>query len=173
MHNETKATPKKPVVWILVADGRQAQIYTRKKMHKMIPMAGNAKHHHYDETGEQELVPVGEALHAESPEIYEKGRKSLGRVFESAGSAHHMGEPHVNIDDEIRAHFVKKIASHLNTARAQRQFNRLVLIAPAKLLGELREHLGKTVEMSVMAELSKDLTHCDNKSLAAHLEDIA
>jgi protein required for attachment to host cells len=157
MYNETMPELKKPVIWILVADSKQAKIYVRKRA------AGS----------EQELAPVGATLYAESSEIHETGRNRLGREFESAGSARHMSEPHADVGEEIRRHFAKAIATYLNAARAKREFNRLVLIVPAKLLGDLRPHLHKTVKLSVIAELSKDLTHFDNKALAAHLEDIA
>ena len=79
------------------------------------------------------------------------------------------------ISSEIEAeeHFAKIIATFLNIARAKRRFNRLVMIASAKLLSEIRVHLNKTTKMSIIAELAEDLTNCDNKELTTHLEDIA
>jgi protein required for attachment to host cells len=145
MHKITELPINKPVTWILVADGKQAQIYVRKNMGRKVITNTNSNYVYNKKTTNSEVMPLGTAFIAEQPEI----------------------------TSELTISFVKTIAAYLNTARAKRQFNRLVLIAPSKLLGELRSHLNKTVELSIIAELSKDLTHCDHKSLAAHLEDIA
>ncbi len=174
MRNRTVLAKKNktPVTWILVADGKQAQIYAREMREKRIPIGGGAKHRHYDESFVQDLVEVPDmAWQAESPTIYEAGRDRLGRVFESGNSAHHMSEPRMGIHEEIKQHFMKMIADRLNEARAKKMFDRLVLVAPARMLGELKDHLDKTVLKAVAAELPKDLTRCDNGTLLHHLQD--
>ncbi len=155
MYNDVKSALMRPVTWILVADGKQAQIYVRKRTEKGISLIENQKYSHNKETKEPELISVGPVLHAEPPTTSKKGSHVEPRT------------------DTGKEHFAKIIAAYLNTARTGRQFNRLVLIAPAKLLSELRRHLHKTAKMSVIAELAKDLTHCNNTTLATHLEDIA
>jgi protein required for attachment to host cells len=168
MSDEATTTPQM-VTWILVADSQQARLYTRKNIERHIPLAGNPKHRHYHATYERELVSVAEPMHAEPREKYESGRDRLGRVFESASSAHHMSEPHITIEDEIRQHFAKSIATYLNKARAENAYNRLVLVAPPKFLGDLRDNLNKTVTLSVIAELPKDFTHLEGETLSSHL----
>lgn len=57
---------KAPVTWIVVADGKTAQVYTRK------------------------LAPVlAKPLMAESATIYQMGRNQTGMVHESIGAARH------------------------------------------------------------------------------------
>jgi protein required for attachment to host cells len=151
---------KPPVTWILVADGKQAQIYTRSPVGRKVP-TGSAEHPNYLEFQEQGLVPVPEmAFKANSA----KGHDQL---------AHQMNAPHIDIHNEIKHHFMKIIAERLNDAKAKKLFDRLVLIAPPKMLGELRADLDKKVLAVVVAELPKDLTQCGNKELAGHLNSIA
>lgn len=163
----------KPITWILIADGRQAQTYIRKTITRRIPLAGSTKNPHYNETEERELVPVGQGMFAEPRESYETGHDRLGRVHESATTARHKSEPRVAIDDEIRQHFAKSVATYLNKARSENAFNRLVLVAPAKFLGELRVGLNKNTKLSVIAEMPKDLVRLETRELANHLEGIA
>ena len=37
------------ITWVLVADGKQANIYECRKATQKIPLAGANKHHYYDE----------------------------------------------------------------------------------------------------------------------------
>ena len=75
---------------------------------KHIPLGGNGKHPHYDDVFLKELALVpGMKFEAESEEDYETGHNRLGRVFESATSAHHMSEPHVNIHEDIKQRFMR------------------------------------------------------------------
>jgi protein required for attachment to host cells len=48
----------------------------------------------------------------------------------------------------------------LERGHADKSFTSLVLVAPPKLLGELRENLGKAVQSASVAELHKDYGHC-------------
>lgn len=174
MRNRTQLAKKtKPsVTWILVADGKRAEVYKRAVREKSIPAGGSERHRHYDDSSVLALISVpGMEWEAESPSIYEAGRDRLGRVFESSTSAHHSSEPHMDIHEEIKQHFMKMIADRLNQALEQKAFSKLVLIAPPKMLGELRKFLAPTVIKHVVAELPNDLTHCDNKALLKHLQD--
>ena len=171
-----RAVPIKrdPITWILVADGKQAHVYTRAMREKRVPTGSGAMHRHYDESSVQELALVpGMVWKAESAAIYETGPHRLGRIQESASSAHHMGEPHIDIHNEVKLHFIQAIAARLNEACVQKSFDKLVLIAPPKMLGELREFLAPAVAKRVVAEMPKDLTHCEGKELAEHLNNIA
>jgi protein required for attachment to host cells len=163
---------KSPITWILVADARNAQVYTRQKVEKHIPLAGNARHEHFEEIISHEPLPVsGMKWKAEPASEYEKGRNA-GRVFESAGHTRHTGEPHMNVHDEIRIHFARTIAAELNHTREEKAYDRLVLIAPAKMLGEIKKYLNDKVLKRIVAEMPKDLTHYEGHALAAHLDGV-
>jgi len=73
--------------------------------------------------------------------------------------------------EEIKQHFIKMIAARLNEALSQKSFDKLVLVAPPKMLGELREFLAPAVKKRVAAEMPKDLTHYEGEELLQHLKD--
>lgn len=165
---------KPPVIWILVADSRQAQVYTRQKMEKLIPLAGSPRRNQFEETIARAPVPVAKMKwEAESADHYKAGRNATGMVFESFSSAQHMAEPHIDLHEEIRQNFARTITENLNQAWQKKSFDRLVLIAPAKMLGEIKKHLDERLLRMVIAELPKELTHCDSEALAEHLDNIA
>lgn len=163
---------KPPVTWILVADSRQAQVYTRERTEKHIPMAGNSRRNQFSEIIAHEPVPVpGMKWEAESADQYEVGRNATGMVFESASSARSMSEPRIDVRDEIRDHFAKTVAGHINQAKAEKAFDRLVLVAAPKMLGEIKKHLDAKVMRCIAAEMPKDLTHYEGEELLQHLRD--
>jgi len=143
---------KPPVTWILVADGSGAHIYTRANVEKGSQMDENARRRHPDEAFIRELVLVpGMELKTES--------------------AHHMSGLQGDAREEIKQHFIKMIAARLNEALSQKSFDKLVLVAPPKMLGELREFLAPAVKKRVAAEMPKDLTHYEGEELLQHLKD--
>jgi protein required for attachment to host cells len=168
------AIVKPPVTWILVADSRQAQVYVRHRTEKSIPLAGNSRRNQFEEIIAHAPVPVtGMKWVAESTDQYKVSRDRLGRVQESANSAHHMSEPRIDVKEEIREHFARTIAQELYRAREAKAFDRLVLIAAPKMLGEIKKHLDKKIAKLIMAEMPKDLAHYDSEEVTEYLNNIA
>lgn len=165
---------KPPVTWILVADARQAQIYRRQHLEKLIPLERRSKRSQFEEVVANEPVPViGMKWEAESASQYDIGRNKTGMVFESASSFRSMSAPHMDIHEEIREHFARTLGKALNRAKEDKSFDRLVLIAPAKMLGELKKHMDAKVLKNIVAEMPKDLTHHDGRTLEKYLGGIA
>lgn len=163
---------KPPITWILVADSKQAQIFSRQRVEKHRPRSRNGQQ--FEEMISHPPVPVPNMQwQAESADQYDIGRNATGMVFESASSSRHMSEPHVEVHDAIRTRFAKTIAEHLDHARELEVFDRLVLVAPAKMLGEIRRHLSPKVLKKVVAEMPKELTQYNGEELAEHLDHIA
>lgn len=54
--------------------------------------------------------------------------------------------------------FAKRIGERLDKARIEHRYDQLVLVAPPKFLGRLRQELDKEVEKLVADELPKDLS---------------
>jgi protein required for attachment to host cells len=53
--------------------------------------------------------------------------------------------------------FAKRVAGYLGKARNDQRYERLILVAAPKILGQLRKELGKEVEKLVVDQLDKDL----------------
>ncbi len=82
-----------------------------------------------------------------------------GRGFRSAGSAaRHAFEPPHDVQKMQKHAFVRRLADVLDSDRADGAFERLVLVAPPRTLGELRSLLSPRVSEAVACEVAKDLT---------------
>ena len=162
-----------PVTWIVIADGKQAFIYTPQRIEKQIPLARTGKHQHYtDHTGWILLPVLDKPLRAESVDEYEMGRDQLGRVFESATTARHMCQPRMDPRQEVKLNLMKTLAVELNKAHGKKLFEQLVLVAPSKMLGELKKRLKAPVQSCVVATLPKDLTHRHNHDLVKKIQEL-
>lgn len=70
---------------------------------------------------------------------------------------------------EAGRHFIQDVADALIQAAEAKTFQRLVLIAPPRALGELRENLPESVKGLVIAEWAEDLTKEPLPKLAERL----
>lgn len=61
--------------------------------------------------------------------------------------------------DLARDRFAKELAEILYSHAHRGDFDRLVIVAAPKILGELRDELHPEVESKIIAEIDKDLTH--------------
>ena len=81
-------------------------------------------------------------------------------------------EPTVDRHRHEKRLFARDLAREINEAAYKGAFDRLVLVLPAKSLGDLRTQLDKDTRARVVAELSKDLTHVPLHELPAHLSSV-
>jgi protein required for attachment to host cells len=143
---------KKIRTWILVADGARARILSNEG-------AGGR------------LLPVpGHEFEADHPPTREIGADRPGRVHaNSRDSARHSMNNTVDWHRFAKEDFAREMAKLLNRAAARKAFERLVLVAPAKTLGDLRKALDETARGQVSHEISKDLTPLPLKELTENL----
>lgn len=146
--------PIKPT-WIVVMDSSVAYFYTL----------------HHGENGERridEAAPSMESnLHRRSSDV--KSDKP-GRGMRAAGaSARHAMEPPHDYHKLEKHDFVHAVAGYLNDARNANKFERLVLVAPDRSLGELRQELVDPLRKCVWREIDKDLVKLNVQDLWARL----
>jgi len=146
--------PKKlEKTWVLVADGARARIFVQDSVGmELTPVLA--------EKDDQSRLPTRDI-----------GTDKPGRTQERVadGSRHAMA-PRVDWHEFEKELFAKKMAKILDQAAQKKAFDRLVLVAPSKTLGQLRHALGKTAHEKITAEINKDLTGVPIHELPAHLE---
>lgn len=81
------------------------------------------------------------------------GNQGGGGFAPSGGT---MGEADYHQLEENR--FAAECAEMLRKRALARKYDKLIVVAPAKTLGELRKHYHKEVENRLVGELAKDLT---------------
>ncbi len=68
--------------------------------------------------------------------------------------------------------FAQDIANLLDEAQSVAAFDRLVLVAAPRMLGDLRAAMSGNVQKQVVAEIDKDLTKLDETGLRNALNEI-
>lgn len=142
----------KPVrSWIVVADGAHARIFQNDGPGKgLVPLPDEEAHHSHKPSRE---------IDADRP----------GRSHDRFGPGRHAMEPPSDAHRSEKRRFADELAARLNTKGQAASYDRLILVAPAKTLGDLRAALNKGALAKVQGELPKDLTHVAERDLAKHL----
>lgn len=145
---------KPTTTWILIADGARARIFANRGPGKGIePVAG-------------------EALQGDHRPSRDLLRHKPGRTFESAGTMRHAIAPHHDPHRELKRTFAHELAESLEAHLADKAYDRLVVVAPPKALGDLRSALSEHVRAVVYAELGKDLTKTPMAELPGHIAEV-
>ena len=108
-------------------------------------------------------------LAAETKPTRALGTDEPGRTHDRFGPTGHSMTPRVDWHEFEKAAFAREVASLIDRAAEARKFDRLVLVAPAKTLGELRASLSKKAAGLVSGELGKDLTKVPIQDLPSHI----
>jgi protein required for attachment to host cells len=140
---------KKPVTWIVVADHQRARVYEGAAP-DVRPVAG---------------MEFATHLHASRDIVSDKP----GRGFAGRSGPQYGVEPKTDPHRDEARHFIAGIVARLDEAHGRGAFDRLVLVAPPRALGEFRKALPDAVRAKVTAEIAEDLTKEPTASLARHL----
>ena len=81
----------------------------------------------------------------------------------------HAIEPRVDPHRELKRTFAHELADMLDQRLTEKAYDRLVIVAPPKALGDLRAALSEHVKPLVYAELNKDLVKTPTAELPNHL----
>jgi protein required for attachment to host cells len=96
-----------------------------------------------------------------------------GRSQAAPGGARHGMEPSTPEDDQNRARFAAALAAEVDKALRKGGYDRLIVSAPAKMLGALRAKLPHDAQAKIAADLSKDLIHIPVADLPRHFSAVA
>jgi len=142
---------KKTVTWIVVADHQRARVLVNGGPGRGLrPVPGmNLRTH----------LKAGRDIVADRP----------GRSFESRGEARHAVQPRIDPHRQAAERFVGRVAKALTAASEKGDYDRLVLIAPPRALGEFRKLLPASVKGKLIGEIDEDLTKAPTKALSRHV----
>lgn len=143
---------KKNITWILVADGTRAAIY------------GN------DGPGRGIYRAIEKDFAIDLPShVGDMVSDQEGRAANPGGNGHHSMGPRTDPRRHRETEFIRSVASVLEEAALTKSYDRLVLVAPPKALGDLRANLASHATALVTRELDKDLVHLSELELEKHL----
>lgn len=127
-------------LWVLVADGEKALF---------LKNGGDTVH--------PDLEVVRE-VHEANPPTHEQGTDRPGR-FNDGVNVHRSAVQETDWHRIEKERFAHEIAERLYKMAHRGDFERIVLVAPPVVLGELRKEMHKAVEERVVAEVPKTLTN--------------
>ena len=134
--------------WVLVADAQGARIFS-----------------FLDKAGQWTLHDTLKGDGSGHPEQ----TSNLGpKASEHKGALHGHGE--INAKETQERRFAHTLAHVLEKGLGTKAFAKLVLVAPPKLLGDLRENLSRGLQSAVVAEVHKDYTHSGVNELMTRLQ---
>jgi protein required for attachment to host cells len=128
---------------VLVGDGAKAIFYRNK---------GDAQH--------PNLI-VEDVLGEDNPPAREQGTDQPGRGFAAAASARRSAMEETDWHQLAEDRFARDIAEALYRKAHAGRYDKLVVVAPPKVLGELRKSFHKEVAERLIAEVDKTLTGHD------------
>jgi protein required for attachment to host cells len=137
-------------IWYIIADGGRARFVER------------------DEQGAYRTVVslVAADMHKRSSDL---GQDRPARAQESSSPTRHAIQPRRDLHEAAKEDFVKLVAEEIEAEHGRDQFDRLVLIAPPRVLTELKQKLSKPIAKIVVKDLQKDLTKVPDHDLTEHL----
>jgi protein required for attachment to host cells len=108
-------------------------------------------------------------VHTQSdPKTHEQGTDAPGRSFSSVGSARSAIEQ-TDWHDLAEQRFLHDLAKRLDAAVASGETKSLIMIAPPRALGVLRQAYSHGVRAAVRAEIDKDYVKLPVHEIEKHL----
>jgi protein required for attachment to host cells len=154
-------------LWIVVAHQAGVRIFRRNRpvdgielVERMDHPSGRLRDHDID-------TDRPGRSHTPTPATQSRGPQGAGHNYRKHGFSPRV-MPHEM--DSIR--FNQQIAHHLETARAQNRFFKLVLVAEPHELGLLKESLDKKTADCVIATLNKNLAKVRDLEIEDQIYDI-
>ena len=126
-------------IWVLIADGEKA-LFLRNE--------GDAKYPN---------LQVVRTVSEENPPTRKQGTDRPGRLNDASGE-HRSAVEDTDWHRIAKERFADEIAERLYRMAHRGDFDKIVLVAPPLVLGEMRRKLHKEVEERIVGEVSKTLT---------------
>jgi len=142
------------VTWVLLADGQNAAVY-------------------FNDGPGRGLIPIPElTARRDGPDSHEivsdrAGHRFGGGAKAGSGATLPRNDPH----EFEEKRFVEGAAEKVNRAALENRFDRLIVAAPPRALGQIRKTLSKAAAQRITAEVDKDLIKDSPAGIAEHLKE--
>jgi len=93
-----------------------------------------------------------------------------GRGFDSGGAGRHSMDYRTSPKRTEEKKFAHKVAEWLGEGENRHCFDRLAIIAPPKMLGDLRQEIPDSLRSKVFREVAKDFANEPSLKVAKHFD---
>ncbi|MGC9954868.1 MAG: host attachment protein [Rhizomicrobium sp.] len=149
-------TARQKTTWIAVLDGAQARFFALRN----------------NGDGGQIFEEAAEALSADLPRYSRDERSDRPVRAFAVGKARGAVEPRHDYIKLAKHNFAREVAGTLDAACADHRYDQLVLVAPPRSLGELRELLSERAQAVMVHEVPKNLTKLSTDALRKKLSGL-
>jgi len=139
--------------WFLLADGRRARIVVEERR------------------GAALRSPDDLTMRIESDDLYDPQDRPP-RSFDRVGAGRHAMDKGRSLHEQEEHNFLKRVAQRIGEAEKRKQFDHLVIAAPPRALGVLRELLPPAARARIRGETPKDLIDEDASKLRERLTEL-
>lgn len=140
--------------WILVAHRSGARILENKGPRKRLELLQQIEH------------PEGRLKN------HEINSDKSGRGFDGKGVEHHAYSNEHAPTEHVAEQFAKQLSEVLEHGRTRRRFDKLVLVAEPRFLGNLRAAIPAQTAALISATMDKDLGGVETRDLPKHLNGV-
>jgi protein required for attachment to host cells len=139
--------------WFLLADGRRARVLVE------------------DRRGAALTAPNEWDMEIGPDEMYDPQDRPP-RSFDRVGAGRHAMDKGRSLHEQEEQNFLKRVADRIGEAEKHKKFDHLVIAAPPRALGALRELLPQGARARIRAETPKDLLDEDPPKLRERLTEL-
>ena len=136
--------------WVVVCDGKKALVLENVGDTKFLNLKTREVYGHPD------------------PKTHELGTDAPGRSFSSVGDGRSAMEQ-TDWHEQEEQRFLHKLASHLDAEVKAGKAKALIMIAPPRALGVLRQAYSHTLRKALRAEIDKDFVRMPVYEIEKHL----
>lgn len=138
-------------VWVLVCDGGKSQVLVGKgRVSALAPVLGSVRTNDAPDPGAGRL-----------------GERATG--YASNGHGRYSVDEHANPRRDIEAAFLAEQLKWLEERSGE--FDRLVIVAPPRALGQLRDQLPPVLKAKLAVEIPADLTKAPVADIVQHVAE--
>ena len=149
--------PKRIITWVLVADGGHARVLVNDGPGRGLKPA---------------LDREFAASHPRVRDIVSDRQGRRANRLAGGGGGRHAMDPKTGPQRVLEQNFARELARFLEKQAVNKRYQRLVLVAPPRTLGDLRAELPGHARAAVTAEVVKDLVRLDDAAVARHLSEV-
>jgi protein required for attachment to host cells len=136
--------------WVVVCDGKKALLLENAGDEKFLNLKTKEVHEHPD------------------PKTHEQGTDAPGRAFQSVGHTRSAMEQ-TDWHEQAEQRFLQSLVAHLDAAVNGGKAKSLIVVAPPRALGVLRQAYSHKVRSVLRGEIDKDFVRLPVHEIERHL----
>lgn len=132
---------------------------------KLIVVANMKKVKFYSAHG-LKLEALKEEHNCEELSTHHEVQEKRQGFFKKRSQQSHFFDPHHEAVDLLKSDFSKIIVKHLKEIWANKNFDKLIIIAEPKILGFIRKNLDPILAGQIIKEVAKDLVNAETSEIS-------